>query len=386
MASVDTLNSWVKTHGLPGMAPLEVSTGGGGTVAVPPRPETFSSRFSVALPNPATLSPEMVMALIAYLQTDYSAVSVQTNYESIELAEAENEEMVRVLQQNADFIADRMREAARLSGGSSAAGWGGAIGGGVAAAVGGVAAIALGPIGWVIAAAAAIFAAVEIANMGLKQGDVQFTDLNGNRKVLDIGLGGMVDRIIQQQIKDGTIVVAETDGNGNRIEPQNVKPGAIVMTRDQIAVYQAVWTAAATLAAGGTMAGAGFAAAARFEKVLKAAMEAGTATKDFSMVASAANTIANAADTGGQIVTTAANVTVAAIGVGTAQCRSDEKEARARGDTLEAQMELIGQLIDLNKKAIQKALEIMNKSTLDAIKEFSDISQAARHAVKSVSV
>lgn len=381
MASINVLNSWVRSHGVPGAQPPSPPAGGGdGNVIVPPPGETFSTRFSVKLDDPAYTSPAALMFLSTQLQADYAAVGVQTSYESIELDQAQAEETNRQQQEQLQAIADALRKAAEASAASRAAGWGGAAAGAAGAIAGSVALIAMGPLGMLVAAAICIFAALELSNQVLKECDVKTAD---GTKTLDVGVGGMVDAIIAQQISDGTIVIAETDSEGNKIMPDNVPPGTLVMTKDELSVYQAVWTATAAIGVAGGLAGGGFGAAARFEKVLKAAMTADAAAKAGSSLGRTASTVANAADTAAIVTQAATQTAVTTANVFVANAQGDAKEARAQADTLEAQMKLFSQLIEIHRKAVDEALRQLNESVRNSVEQFKNLSETARYAVRS---
>lgn len=381
MASIDALNNWVRSYGVPGTQPPAPPAGGsGGNATLPPPGETFSSRFSVRLEDPSCTTPAALMFLSTQLQADYTAVGVQTSFESIELDQAEAEEANRQQQHQLQAIADAFRKAAEASAASRAAGWGGAAAGLAGAAAGSVALIAMGPLGMLVAAAICIFAALELTNQVLKECDVKTAD---GTKTLDVGVGGMVDAIIAQQISDGTIVIAETDSEGNKIMPENVPPGALVMTKDELSVYQAVWTATAAVAVAGGLAGGGFGAAARFEKVLKAAMTADATAKAGSSLGRTVTTVANAADTATIVTQTVTQTAVTTANVFVAKAHGDAKEARARADTLEAQAALFSQLIEIHRKAVDEALHRLNESVRNSVEQFKDLSETARYAVRS---
>lgn len=325
------------------------------------------------LARPDKIDADSLSALLGALNESITKEQVKTGTETIKIGAADREAMTKKVKEQMEIAAQKAKEAAEAAENNKIAGWCQAIFGLIGAVLGIVGAVfaAIGTAGAgtplvVVAVIGAVLAVQDVANMAVKEAGVEVTNVNGDKKALDISFGGMIGAIVDQQLKDGTIVEIRKDASGNYIDKEgnviqdphlDAKPGAIFMDEKQLGDWKMGWTITTSLLiAAGTMA-TGVAGMAGMERAAKAAAKAG---EGLSRAATAAERVTEGAQVAADLGQAASTGVQGGIGIKVADLNRDSDRARAGKAYYENMIKEIGMRMNMTQDMIRELVTRMN--------------------------
>jgi hypothetical protein len=178
----------------------------------------FVGSLAPVLAEPKKHGPESIQNWLMMIGSAITMLRGETEMSVQEAGRAEREQQIARAEEARKTAETQAAEAKEKAKEERITGWITAVVGAVGAIAGVVAAVAatVASVGAatplaIVAAAGAIMAVQELVNMGLKEEGVMAENALNESKQLDIGFGGIVDRIVDAQIADGSLTFSSDE-------------------------------------------------------------------------------------------------------------------------------------------------------------------------------
>lgn len=301
-----------------------------------PPPAQWSKSNGPRLAPPKAFDIESLNALLAELDTSLTNEQVKTGTESIRINDAERAEAAKKLQEQMRIAHEKAEAAKKAASEGNVAGWCTAVFGMIGAMVGVVAAAA-GTGGALVplAVAGCILAAQDIANMAIKESDVEW-DQHGQTKKLDISFGGLVDMAVDETVHGLGLAVSQD-------ELREIKKGLTIGLTVSIAL---------TMMIGG---GAGLARTGKAAEAASSAAKLSETSVSVERAAHGSGIVMDAAQASSSIAHSVISLEVAGL-------ERDSDRARAQKAFLDAVLQDIAKRIGLAQDAIRELVARFNEN------------------------
>lgn len=343
--------------------------------------ETYAVSVAEELAKPQDIDVGSLNELLGKLQSAITKENVATGVQSIKLSKKEQEENTKKAQDAQNEALKKAKEAADASPNSSLMNWlmaAGAIVAAVLAVAGAISSFGVGTAAAVFAVTGAVAAvttaSMAVANAQVHDDAVQITNYDGTKEQMDVSWGGMVNKIVDQQLEDGTMVEIHKDGDtwkdrhGRAIstaEMLDSRPGKY-KTVEQISDWKMAWGITANVmmllvslaSAGGSMAAANGAV-----KSAKTALDMGK-----NVAESGAKIFAGKVDRIAEAVGGVADLADAGVGmyqgiktIEVAEIKADSERARANHAFYEALLQEISSRMKSSEDMVQELVGRLNE-------------------------
>lgn len=337
--------------------------------------EGAGPRFSVKavprLAEPEKFDSDTLSEMLVELTNSITTISALTAREKTDHDAANRKDLQKKAKEQMEIQMHKAKDEADNAEKNKIAGWCSAIFGLLGAAFGCLAAGAailatgggatVGSVLLVVACVAgALMAIQEVVNMGIQEAKIEIDDpVNGGKKRLDVGFGGMVDAIVTAQILDGSIAVVKRDDNGNVISDTRDKAkanfglGCIVLDEKQLEQWKTGWTVTTSLLIAIGSIACGIGGAVGIEKALKGTLKAGEALHQLERVGTAVDLITDV----GQATSSIAQ---GIVGIITANVHADSDRARAEKNRYDQMLKLLAEQMGATNDLVREIMTQMD--------------------------
>ena len=331
-----------------------------------------------ALAKPMELDVDAINQLLSQLQQAVTKENTATAVQTIKMTTLEQKDVTAKAKKAQEDAAAKAKEAADAAPNGSVMNWimaAVAIVGAAVAVAAVISSVALGGWATVFAVAVAVVAvstaSMAVANAVAQDQGTQITNYDGTQSQMDISWGGMVNKIVDQQLKDGTMVEVHKNNEGKWVDRNNqvlnqddvASNPTKYKTAEQISDWKMGWTITtsllimlATIACGyGAFKAAGD--TAKMAGATKGAVDTGAKIATAAKVERGMEVVGGAADLGGA----GAGVYTGVKGIEVAQLNADTERARADKAFFDSMLKDIVARMKLSNDMINQLVSRMNE-------------------------